>query len=168
MAYESNNTGLQIDKTKEFAYDPTIFKLKSISDLPMDQTIIVGDVDDYIDVVFSNIEFEVKGDLSYDGQVVTYNGLTPMEMTMNLSCSVDTTVPNTLVHIGQAQDGVIDPGSESSCKLETITGLQSLNVASYFMMQPGDTLNLQLKSDKAATVGIYHIQVVLKQIKVAV
>ena len=168
MSYESNNTGIQMDKTKELAYDPTIFKLKSNSELPMDQAIALGDVNDYVDVVFANIDFDVEGLLTYDGQVVTYIGLVAMEMTMNLSCSVDTTVPNTLVHIGQAQDGIIDPGSESSCKLESITGLQSLNVATSFIMQPDDTLNLQLKSDKEATIGIYHIQVVLKQIKVAV
>jgi len=168
MAYQSLNTGLQVDKTKDFAYDPTIFKLKSNSDTAMPQAIGAGDVNTYVDVVFVNIDFDVEGDLSYDGQVVTYNGTVPMEMTMNLSCSVESTQPSTIIHIGQAQDGVIDPGSESSCKVETITALQSLNVASSFIMQPSDTLNLMVKSDKAATIGIFHIQVVLKQIKVAV
>jgi hypothetical protein len=163
--YQSLNTGLQMDKTKEFAFDPTIFKLKSNSEVPMDQT--VGLINTYQDVVFANIDFLVEGDLTYDGQLVTYTGTVPMDMTMNLSCSVDSTQPSTIIHIAQAQDGIIDPGSESSCKVETITALQSLNVASFFTMQPGDTLNLKFKSDKTGTVGIYHIQVVLKQIRVA-
>ena len=166
--YNSNYTGKQFDKTKEFAYDPTIFKLKSNADLPMNQIIAVGDIDNYVDVVFSNIDFYVEGDLSYDGQVVTYNGTVPMDMTMNLSCSVESSATNTIIHIAQAQSEVIDAGSESSCKVESITAIQSLNTASFFTMQPGDTLNLKVKSDKAATIGIYHIQVVLKQIKVAV
>ena len=166
--YNSNNTGLQIDKTKEFAYDPTIFKLKSTAEAAMPQTILVGDKDTYIDVVFANIDFEVGGDLTYDGDLVTYTGSIPMDMTMNLSCSVGSSQPTTIIHIGQAQDGVVDPGSESSAKCETNTALQSLNVATNFTMQPMDTLNLMIKSDKAATVDISHIQVVLKQIKVAV
>lgn len=168
MAYESNNTGTEMDKTKEFAYDPTIFKLKSNSDLAMPQTILVGDIDTYVDVVFANIDFDVEGLLTYDGQVVTYIGTVPMEMTMNLSCSVESNQPATIIHIAQAQDGIIDPGSESSAKCETITAIQSLNVATTFIMQPNDTLNLMIKADKASTIGIFHIQVVLKQIKVAV
>jgi hypothetical protein len=166
--YNSNNTGSQIDKTKEFAYNPTIFKLKSTAEAAMPQVIAVGDIDDYVDVVFANIDFEVGGDLTYDGDVVTYNGTVPMDMTMNLSCTVGSSQPTTIIHIGQAQTGVVDPGSESSAKCETNTALQSLNVATNFTMQPADTLNLMVKSDKAATVDIYHIQVVLKQIKVAV
>jgi hypothetical protein len=168
MSYQSLNTGLQIDKTKDFAYDPTLFKLKSNSDVAMPQTIAAEDIDTYVDVVFANIDFVVEGDLSYDGSVVTYNGIVPMDMTMNLSCSVDSSNPGTIIHIAQAQDAVIDPGSESSAKCETITAIQSLNVATTFTMQPDDTLNLMVKADKAATLGIYHIQVVLKQIKVAV
>lgn len=159
-----NKSATQINKSLDFTYDPTIFKLKSNTDTGMTQTITSANT--YQDVAFSDIDFIVAGDLSYDGNIVTYNGTVPMDMTMNLSCSVASSEPNTIIHVAQSQVGVIDEGSESSCKVETNTAIQSLNTASFFTMQPGDTLNLEVKADKTGTVTIYHIQVVLKQIKV--
>lgn len=164
--YQSLNTGSQIDETKEMAYNPTRFDLKAITDTPMNQLISV--IDTYQDVVFVGISFEVGGTLTYDGQVVKNVGTLPIKMDMNLACSITSTVINTVVHIGQSQNGTIDVGAESSAKVESNTGAQSLNIATTFILQPGDELNLQIKADKVATIGIDHLQVVLKQSKVAV
>ncbi len=164
--YQSLNTGLQVDKTKDFAYDPTRFDLKATTDTPMPQSI--GAVNTYQDVVFAGIEFNVGGDLTYDGSVVKNVGTLPIKMDMNLACSVTSDTINTIVHIGQAQNGTIDTGAESSAKVESNTGAQSLNIASTFTLQPNDELNLMIKADSLASVGLDHLQVVLKQSKVAV
>jgi len=151
----------EVAAAAKYAVNPDLFCLKSNLDVPMNQTISV--IDTYQDVIFSNTSLLLNGNFAYDGDKVTYIGLDDIDCTLNMSCSVTSTVINTIVHIGQDKNGVIDPGSETSAKLESNTGTASLNFATHFSLITGDTLNLQIKSDKLATIGIEHFQVVLQQ-----
>lgn len=153
----------QIDGAIKMCIEPTYFIMKATQHDPMVQ--LISELDTWQDVAFSGVEFEVGGDLEYDGDKVTYVGSTEMLMSMNLACILASDTNNTVVHIGQAQNEVVDDGAVSATKVESTTSLKSLNIASYFRMNNGDTLNLKIMSDKLATLSITHMQVVLKQIK---
>lgn len=157
-------SGEEMQKVVDLCINPDFFALKSNADVAMVQTIAA--VDTYQDVVFNNVDATTNGDIDYTGGIVTYNGSEPVEMTMNLACSLESSSNNTLIHIGQAQKGTVDAGAESSSECSNLAELQSFNIATKFILQPGDTLNLKIKADKTATISIYHFQVVLKQNKI--
>lgn len=165
MAYQSDYTGAQADKSHKMNITPDYVSIKTTSGDPMPQTILASNT--YQDVVFLNVESRVIGNLTYDGAKITYNGTEDVLMTINIACSVSTSTTNTIVHIGQNINlEPVEVGTESSSKCESATAIQSLNVASDFMLSPGDTINLKIEADKICTVNIYHIQAVLKQSKI--
>ena len=164
MSYQSSYTGLQVDAATKYAVDPTIFTLKSNAATPMDQDI--AEVGTYQDVVFTTVDPSVNGDFIYVGGVLTYTGADDMLLSLNISCSVETDIINTTVRIAQQQNDVVDEGAESSAKVESVTGIVSLNLATSFIVSTNDTLNLAITADALATIGIYHMQVVMAQKKI--
>jgi hypothetical protein len=157
----------EINKVMKMGKEPNFFSLKATSGNPMLQEIAV--VDTYQDVVFTDVVSEIGGDLTYDNDKIVNNGTETVEMAMNLACTLETaTLNNVVIHIGQAQNGVIDEGAVSSSECSTAAELQSLNIATKFTLESGNELNLKIMANKLADINIYHFQVVLKQIKTGV
>jgi len=157
--------GEDMQKIVNMLKDPNLFVIKSNADTAMVQDIAV--VDTYQDVIFTNVDVVTGGHITYVDGIVTNTSDEVVIMTLNLSCTLESAVQNNVViHIGQAQNGVIDPGAESSSECSTAAELQSLNIATEFVLQPDDTLNLKIKANKLDDINIYHFQAVLKQLKI--
>lgn len=156
-------TTSQIQKALDYCIDPTIFTMRQNSDTPSDQVISSADV--YQDIVFTDVDAVTYGDFTYDGDVLTYTGASPILMQMNLACNVSSSVVNTTIHLEQFKNDLDDIGAESSTKCESVDALQTIGFSTPIILQPGDVLDMKIKSDKIATIGIWHFQVVLKQIK---
>lgn len=156
---------IELNKAMKLNVTPDFFSLKANSETPMTQNIVVANT--YQDVLFNNVDDDTYGNLNYDGSKVTYLGTEPVELTINMACSLSSNLNNTIIHLGQAQNGVIDTGAVSTSECSLSAQLQSFNIASKFILQPNDTLNLKIKTNKIAVVDITHFQVVIKQNKIS-
>lgn len=162
--YYSQYTGVQADKTIKSVYAPTFFSVKSTSSNAMVQAGLIANT--WQDVVFANVEPEFGGDFSYDGDVLTYTGDDNILLELNISASLDSSVTNTIVSLGQWKNGIIDYGAMNQAKLESATAIIPIPITSTFELSKNDTLNLRIMADKDCSVSVYSIQILLKQFKV--
>ncbi len=155
-------TGEQVQKAINLIYDPCLFYMKANSNSYSRQVLSADTVKD---VEFTNIDAMACGDFEYVGGIVTYVGSDDVLMSINMSCSIASSVVNTTVIIGQYKKGLIDYGVMNEGKLESSTAVVPFGLASTFTLTNGDTINLKIEADKDANVDIYFFQAVLKVIK---
>lgn len=107
---------------------------------------------------FGDADITVNGLFVIDGNVIRYTGEEKILVFLNLSCTVFSGVPNTRVWLAQFKNAILDPGAIADVKLETNTATSVLSLATTFIVEENDYLDLQVKTDKDCNLSVYHLQ----------
>ncbi len=156
-------TGLQIQDAINIVYDPCMFIIKANNDSYSRQAVESGVVKD---VAFTNVDATYCGDFSYVGGVVKYIGTETALFSLDMTCSIASSVVNTIVKIGQYKNDVVDYGVMCGGKIESSTAILPFSLNSTFELAPNDEVNLKIESDKTANLDIYFFQALIKMIKI--
>ncbi len=166
MSYQLDYTWVETDEGTKNSINPAFFGYRRTDDNADEITVVTSDVyqiyipDDSMLQQFNNGEFtynEVTGEITFIGNDTFFDATG----SATIGESSNPVAPNSIYHLAIFVNGVSK--LESSCKIESSTGLASLSLTSFldpFPIETGDIITIRVKSTQASggKFNIYHIQ----------